>query len=51
MITSIDKTIDGAWEITAFLRDRQGEYLHTERFYGYTKREALKMFRQKIKEK
>lgn len=47
MITSVDRTHDGAWEVTAMLRDQLGEYAHSERFYGYTKSEAVELYKEK----
>ena len=50
MITSVERTSDGAWEVSAMLRDQQGEYLHCERFYGYTKQESVELYKEKNKE-
>jgi hypothetical protein len=48
----IDRTIDGAWEVEAFWRYCGSEHQHAVRYYGATtKTEALRMFRQNMREK
>jgi hypothetical protein len=42
---SIDKTHEGAWRIS----DIVGGYLVTKRYYGYTKREAIKLFKEETR--
>ena len=51
MITSIDRNSEGAWRISAFISEGGGEYLITRLYYFYTKREAIRLFKQEIKNK
>ena len=39
---TIDKNSEGAWRVSDFV----GGYLVTRVFYGYTKREAVQLFRK-----
>ena len=50
MITSIDKNMEGAWRLSAFVGEGAGEYLLTRCYYFYTKREAIKQFKIDIRE-
>lgn len=50
VITSIDKNREGAWRISAFVGEGIDEYLLTKTYYFYTKREAMRLFKQEIKE-
>jgi hypothetical protein len=49
MITSIDKNQEGAWRISAFIGEGYDEYLLTRCYYFYTKREAIRQFKEDIK--
>jgi hypothetical protein len=42
---SIDKNSEGAWRIS----DVVDGYLVTRRYYGYTKREAIKLFKEETR--
>ena len=42
---TIDKNAEGAWRIT----DIVDGYLVTRRYYGYTKREAIKLFKEETR--
>ena len=42
----IERTFQGAWRISAIVND----YLVTEQYFGYTKREAIAMFQSTHKE-
>lgn len=44
-IMMIDRNAEGAWRITALV----GGYYVTRTFYGYTKKEAVALFRDHIK--
>jgi hypothetical protein len=48
MITSIDKNREGSWRISAFLGEGINEYLLTKTYYFYTKREAIRLFKEYI---
>ena len=50
MITSIDKNREGAWRISAFVGEGIDEYLLTETYYFYNKREAIRQFKIDIRE-
>jgi len=39
---TIEKTSEGAYRITEII----GGYLVTRRYYGYTKKEAVKLFKE-----
>lgn len=39
------KNREGAWVVSAMLRDEMGEYYKDHTYYGYTKREAIALFR------
>lgn len=41
----IEKNIEGAWVIT----DIVAGYFVTRRYYGYTKREAIQLFKNELK--
>jgi hypothetical protein len=43
---SIEKTFQGAWKLSAMIKDQ----LIQRQYHGYTKEEALKLFKQFIKE-
>ena len=49
MITSIDRNREGAWRISAFIGEGYDEYLLTRCYYFYTKREAIRQFKEDIK--
>jgi hypothetical protein len=38
-----------AYAIGEFVNDGSGEFLYVQRYFGYTKREAVKLFREDIK--
>jgi hypothetical protein len=42
---TIDKNAEGAWRIS----DIVAGYLVTRRYYGYTKREAIKLFKEETR--
>ena len=42
---SIDKNSEGAWRISDIIDG----YLVTRRYYGYTKREAIKLFKEETR--
>jgi hypothetical protein len=42
---TIERNYEGAWVIS----DSIGGYLVTRRFYGYTKRESVRLFREYAK--
>jgi len=42
---TIDKNAEGAWRISDII----GGYLVTRRYYGYTKREAIKLFKEQTR--
>ena len=42
-----DRNYEGAWVLTALV----GNYYETQRYYGYTKKQATQLFRQQLKEK
>lgn len=46
---TIDKNAEGAWRISDIVGEGYGEYLLTRTYYFYTKREAIKQFKQDIK--
>jgi hypothetical protein len=50
VITSIDKNIEGAWRISAFVGEGIDEYLLTKTYYFYNKREAIRQFKIDIRE-
>ena len=50
MITSIDKNREGAWTISAFIGEGAGEYLLTQTYYFYNKREAIRQFKIDMRE-
>jgi hypothetical protein len=50
VITSIDKNMEGAWRLSAFVGEGAGEYLLTRCYYFYTKREAIRQFKIDIRE-
>ena len=50
MITSIDKNAEGAWRLSAFVGEGIDEYLLTKTYYFYTKKEAIKLFKEEIKQ-
>lgn len=44
---TIERTFQGAWRISTV----QGDRLHTQQYFGYTKREAIAEFRASLKTK
>ncbi len=46
MTISYEKTFQGAWKLSAVY---QGQYF-TKQYFGYTKREAAKEFRNEVKQ-
>lgn len=54
---TVDRNAEGAWRVSAEVRDPQAvdsffsvsAWLETRTFYGYTKAEAQRMFRQHVK--
>ena len=51
MITSINKNNEGAWRLSAFVGEGIDEYLLTKTYYFYTKREAIRLFKEELKRK
>lgn len=51
MITSIDRNNEGAWRLSAFVGEGIDEYLLTKTYYFYTKREAIRSFKEELKRK
>ena len=49
MITSIDKNNEGAWRLSAFVGEGIDEYLLTKTYYFYTKREAIRLFKEELR--
>ena len=49
MIISIDRNREGAWRLSAFVGEGAGEYLLTRCYYFYTKREAIRQFKEDIR--
>ena len=49
MIITYERNQAGAWVLSAFVGEGAGEYLLTRSYYGHTKRQAVKMFREEIK--
>lgn len=41
----------GAWTLSAVVSDGTGAWREWNTYYGYTKRDAMRMFRQHIKNK
>ena len=48
---SARKTVQGAWELSAMVRDSFGEYLLSYSYFGFGKREALAEFEALILER
>jgi hypothetical protein len=46
----ICKNREGAWVVSALLNDGDwgGAYYHSHQYYGYTKREAVQMYREQF---
>ena len=42
---TVDKNSEGAWRVSDIING----YLVTKRYYGYTKKEAIKMFKEEYK--
>jgi hypothetical protein len=40
----------GAWLVTGLLNDGYGDYYHTHRYDGYTRGEAVAMFKEQYRE-
>jgi hypothetical protein len=51
MVILTDKNKEGAWRLSAFVGEGAGEYLLTQTYYFYTKAQAIKQFKQDIKNK
>ena len=51
MYLSIDKNAEGAWRLSALVGEGYNEHLFTQTYYFYTKAEAIKQFKQDVKEK
>lgn len=49
MITTIDRNREGAWRISGWVGEGIDEYLLTKTYYFYTKREAIRLFKEQIK--
>ena len=49
MITSIDRNAEGAWRISGIVGEGAGGYTLTRTYYFYTKREAIRLFKEEIK--
>ena len=46
---TIEKTFQGAWRITGWATDDYGyEYLVTRQYMGYTKKQAIALFKAEI---
>lgn len=41
----------GAWQISGVVEGEHDHYFLTRTYYGYTKKEAIKLWRQHIEEK
>jgi len=50
MLILTDKNAEGAWRLSAFVGEGHGEYLVTRSYYFYTKAQAIKQFKQELKE-
>lgn len=50
MYLSIDKNAEGAWRLSTFVGEGIYEYTFTKTYYFYTKAQAIKQFKQDIKE-
>lgn len=46
---TVEKCRDGGWLVTGLLSDPYGEYFHSHRYDGYTKAEAVAMFREQYR--
>jgi hypothetical protein len=51
MVIMWNKTNEGAHKLSAFIGEGRNEYLFTKVYYYYTKAQAIKQFKQDIKEK
>lgn len=38
----------GAWLVSAFVRDSLGEWMESRTYYGYTRAESLRLFREHV---
>jgi hypothetical protein len=50
MVMLIDKNKEGAWRISALVGEGAGEYLLTRTYYFTPKREAIRLFKQELRE-
>jgi hypothetical protein len=50
MFLSIDKNNEGAWRLSAFVGEGYEEHWICRTYYFYTKSQAIKQFKQDIKE-
>lgn len=48
MITGIDRNREGAWRISAYVGEGIDEYLFIKCYYFYSKREAIRLFKEEI---
>ena len=46
---TIDRNSEGAWRISEFTNGADS-YLVTKTYYGYTKRDAIRLFRKQMRE-
>lgn len=42
---TVDRNGEGAWRVSAFVRDGAEEWLETRTYYFFTKRDAVSAFR------
>ena len=42
-----ERNHDGSYTITAIINDTTGQYRESKQFYGYTKKEAIAIFRER----
>lgn len=45
------RTTQGAWEVSALVRDGREVFLDHCQFFDYTKREAIKLFKERVADK
>ena len=48
-ITITRHPVNGAWLVSAIVCDNEGEFLMTRTYYGYTKVEAVRMFKHEVR--
>jgi hypothetical protein len=46
---TIDKNSEGAWRISDFVGEGAGEYWLCRTYYFYTKREAIRLFKEEAR--